>query len=407
MSLFSSFALSPSLLSKLTAAGIVTPTPIQSRAIPPLLEGRDLVGQARTGSGKTLAYALPLVQLCDSNNKGVQALVLVPTRELAIQVGSVLAGLVGASGPRVVLLYGGRPIRAQQLALARGDQLVVATPGRLLDHLGQGSISLKKVRYLVLDEADEMLDRGFGPDVERILAQTPPERQTALFSATVPEWVRQTAKRHLRDPLTVMLDTEPTERPAIDQVVYEVREEQKPHVLRKLIDRQAHGSTIVFGKTKHRVKRMALQLVEEGYSAAALQGNMSQNARERVIADFRSGKVSVLLATNVAARGLDLEDVSLVVHYELPESAEWFTHRSGRTGRMGRAGRAVTLLEPADLSKWKQIERDLDQKFPRHSWETGLPVADAQRPPLERTVRTAGNSQTGTRRAAPFRRRSV
>ncbi|MBI4496362.1 MAG: DEAD/DEAH box helicase [Chloroflexi bacterium] len=390
MSLFSAFPLSPVLVTRLTAAGIVAPTPIQTEAIPALLAGRDLVGQARTGSGKTLAYALPLVQACDPRSKGVQALVLVPTRELAVQVGGVIAGLADRSGLRVALLYGGRAMGPQQQALARGDQIVVATPGRLLDHLRQGSISLRQVRYLVLDEADEMLDRGFGPDVERILAQTPPERQTALFSATVPDWVRQTAERHLRDPLTVMVDPDPEDRPAIEQVVYEVREGGKPQALRTLLGRQAQGSTIVFGRTKHRVKRLALQLADEGYRAAALQGNMSQVARERVIADFRAGRVAVLLATNIAARGLDLEGVSQIINYELPESAEWFTHRAGRTGRMGRTGRAVTLLEPADLTQWRQIERVLGQRFPRHTWETGLPIAEVRTTPEARRPAVAG-----------------
>lgn len=402
MSLFSEFQLSPALLNRLAATEIISPTPIQSQAIPALLAGRDVVGQASTGSGKTLAYALPLLQACYPKHRGVQALVIVPTRELAVQVGGVLASLAGQSGVRVALLYGGRPIRAQQLALARGDQVVVATPGRLLDHLKQKSISLSGVRYLVLDEADEMLDQGFGPDVERILAQTPPGRQTSLFSATLPAWVQRTAARHLHDPLTIMLGTEAQDRPAIEQMVYEVNEKDKPQVLRRLIDRQVQGSTIVFGRTKHRVKHMAIQLASEGYRAAALQGNMSQNARERVIADFRAGRVQVLLATNVAARGLDLEDVNLVINYELPESAEWFTHRAGRTGRMGKTGQAVTLLEPTDLGKWRQIERVLEQRFPRHSWETGLPVAEPAQPAVTAARVNAGSSQK--RYSGPFRR---
>lgn len=380
---FSQFTLSPALISRLTVAGITTPTPIQEQAIPALLEGRDVVGQARTGSGKTLAYLLPLLQRCDPRRKGVQALVLVPTRELAVQVGDVVGDLASAMGLRAVLVYGGRAMGPQQQAIAQGRQIVIATPGRLLDHINQRTISLQGVSYLVLDEADEMLDRGFGPDVERILTHIPAERQTALFSATVPLWVQQTAARQMRKPLMVMVDAAPEDKPAIEQVVYEVTAEGKLPVLRALIDRQAGGSTMVFGRTKHRVKRIAEQLAREGYKAAALQGNMSQNARERVLTDFRAGRISILLATNVAARGLDIEDVTQVINYELPETADWLTHRIGRTGRMGKAGLAITLLEPADIAQWRQFERELGQRLVRHSWESGQPVvADAPMAPM-------------------------
>lgn len=399
MSLFSAFPLAPVLVQRLAAGNIVAPTPIQDAALPALLSGRDLIGQARTGSGKTLAFLLPIVQRTDPARAGVQALVLAPTRELVVQIGAVLGQLTGPGGRlRTALLYGGKALGPQAQALGRGVHIVIATPGRLLDHLGQGNINLATLRMLVLDEADEMLDRGFGPAVERILAQTPPRRQTALFSATMPDWIQKTAARHLRNPVTVMVDPAPEHKPEIDQVIYEVQEGAKPRVLRALLDRQTEGSTIVFGRTKHHVKRLALQLQAEGYPAAALQGNMSQNARERVIEDFRAGPVAVLLATNVAARGLDLTDVAQVINYELPESAEWFTHRAGRTGRMGRTGTAVTLLAPDDLVQWRQIERSLGVRLPRQAWA-------AETPPVAAVVRTPPSAPAPPNPAKPARRR--
>lgn len=343
-----------------------------------MLAGRDVMGQARTGSGKTLAFALPLVSKCDPAVRGVQALVLVPTRELAIQVGGVTQQMAQSLGLRMTLLYGGRSLLPEKQALAAGAQIVVGTPGRTLDHLRQGTLSLKSVRFLVLDEGDEMLDRGFGPDVDRILSHTSTDRQTALLSATVPAWVEQTAARHLRNPLLVRADVELEAPPEIEHVVYDVGPAGKLQALRALLDRQGNGPIIVFGRTKHGVKKLARQLGEIGYSVAALQGNLSQNARERVMEDFRTGRVRVLLATNVAARGLDIAGVEQVINYELPESAELFTHRAGRTGRMGRSGEAVTLLTPEDSPKWRQIERALGKRLARVSWNGSQ--ADGARP---------------------------
>lgn len=348
--------------------GITEPTPIQAQTIPALLAGHDVIGQARTGSGKTLAFGLPLVQRVDPAQRTVQALVLVPTRELAIQVGGVLSMLCQTRRLRLTLLYGGRSLLPERQALLGGAQIVVGTPGRTLDHLRQGSLSLRRVSYFVLDEGDEMLDRGFAPDVERILAMTPPERQTALFSATVPNWVTSTAARHLRNPVLVRVDADVNLPPAIDHVVYDMPPEVRLPALRHLLDERGDGAVLVFGRTKHGVKKLALQLSTLGYPVDALQGNLSQNARERVMAAFRSGQLPILLATNVAARGLDVDGIDRVINFELPDSPALFTHRSGRTGRMGRSGEVITFLTPEDAPKWREIERALGHRLPRQIW---------------------------------------
>jgi ATP-dependent RNA helicase DeaD len=363
-------ALRPATRAAVAAMGITEPTPIQAQAIPVMLSGRDVVGQARTGSGKTLAFGLPIVERCDPSARGVQALVLVPTRELALQVGEVIGRLAAARGLRLTLLYGGRSLGPDVRALASGAQIVVGTPGRTLDHLRQGNLSLQRLRMFILDEGDEMLDRGFAPDVERILASTPSTRQTALFSATVPPWVMETAARHLHTPVTVRVDPGEQAPPEIEHIVYDVEPGERLTALCTLLDRR-DGPIIVFGRTKHGIKKLALKLLSLGYPVGALQGNLSQNARERVMADFRSGRVSILLATNVAARGLDIEGVTQVINFELPESPQLFTHRIGRTGRMGRQGEAITFVTPEDGVKWRQIERALGRTLPRQPWPRG------------------------------------
>ena len=365
---FAHFDLHPRLHRALEAQGLHTPTPIQARAIPMLLDGQDVIGQARTGSGKTLAFLLPLAARVRPEVQAIQALVLVPTRELAIQVGTVLAPLAGARRLRHTLLYGGRSLLPEQRAL-RTAQIVVGTPGRTLDHLRQANLSLDHLSVFVLDEADEMLDRGFAPDVERILAHAPVKRQTALFSATLPEWVAGIAARHVQNAVTIEVDAEMPAPPEIEHVVYDVDAAGKLDALRTLLDRRGKEAVIVFGRTKHGVKKLAQRLEALGYPAAALQGNLSQNARERVMADFRSGNVPILLATNVAARGLDVPEVGQVINYELPESAEWFTHRVGRTGRMGRAGQAITFLTAEDSAKWRQFEKALGRRLERRRWD--------------------------------------
>ena len=369
---------------------IETPTQIQTASIPPLLEGRDMIGQAATGSGKTLAFGLPLVQQLDARQRLPGALVITPTRELAQQVAGVLSELIARTDLRLVTIFGGRSIGPQQEALRKGVQIVVATPGRLVDLLQRGSVRLDKIRYLVLDEADEMLDRGFAPDVERILSATPRERQTALFSATTPAWVHGISAKYLRDPIVIELGATEDVEPDIDHVVYEIWREDKFAVLCRLLDQPTKGSTLVFGRTKHGVRKLGLKLERLGYTVGVLQGNLSQQQRDRVLRDFRAGKTPILLATNVAARGLDVLHIERVINFELPETHDLFTHRVGRTGRMGRSGRAITLLGPGDLPKWHEIERGLGRKLPRMTPDGEPIAAPPQTNGTKRTRRSFG-----------------
>ena len=365
---FAGMALRGATRAALAGMDIVAPTPIQARTIPLLLAGRDVIGQARTGSGKTLAFAVPAVEGCDASKREVQTLVLVPTRELAIQVAGVASALVEGPRSTVTLLYGGRSARPEQAALKRGARIVVGTPGRTLDHLREGILDLRAVRFLVLDEADEMLDKGFARDVEAILAHSPSERQTALFSATMPRWVADMAKKHLRDPVTVEIDRDLGAPPTVEHQVYTIEKADKMGAVRTLLDERDGDPIIVFGRTKHGVKKLAKQLDSMGYPVAALQGNLRQNARERVMKDFRSGAAPILVATNVAARGLDVEGIGQVINFDLPDSEQLFTHRVGRTGRMGRTGEAITFVTSEEERKWREIERGLGRRFARKPW---------------------------------------
>ena len=397
---FAGFDLRPRTRSALSRMGITSPTPIQEQAIPWLKEGRDVVGQAQTGSGKTLAFGIPLVENCTRSTPGVQGLVLVPTRELAIQIASVLEDLA-EHRVSITLLYGGRPLGGENRALQKGVQIVVGTPGRTLDHLRQGNLSLRSLRTLVLDEADEMLDRGFTRDVEAIIAETPPQRQTVLFSATIPEWVAKTSKKHLRDPKMVRVIPDASDALKIEHVIYKIDSAMKQSALRTLLDQRGAAPILVFGKTKHGVKKLAAQLVELGYPVVALQGNLSQKAREKAMADFRSGATPVLVATNVAARGLDVEGIAQVINYDLPDSPLLFTHRVGRTGRMGKSGEAITFVTPDEEKKWREIERGTDVRFAIRRWgpkgpETSRGPANGPTP----TAREAPNQGRVPRRAA-------
>jgi ATP-dependent RNA helicase DeaD len=358
------YPLRRSSLDALEAMEIVTPTLIQVQTIPLLLEGKDVIGQAFTGSGKTLAFSLPLVERMDEGEKFVQALVLCPTRELAQQVGGVIDLLVAGTELRSTVVFGGRAIGPQQDAIRAGAQIIVGTPGRVLDLMGRRSLQLNKVKFMVLDEADKMLDQGFGPDVERILASTPNDRQTTLFSATTPDWVLNVSKKHLRSPEIIQIEPEDG-GPDIDHVVYETFGGGKFEVLQRLLDDDIEGSTLVFGKTKRGVNRIYTKLSKLGYSVDELQGDLNQQQRDRILDRFRAQKVPILVATNVAARGLDVLHIERVINYDVPESHELFTHRVGRTGRMGRQGMAITLLGAEDLAKFHEIERGLGRKLPR------------------------------------------
>jgi ATP-dependent RNA helicase DeaD len=402
---FSDFDLLETSLEALDKQNIVEPTPIQAQAIPLLLDGYDIIGQAHTGSGKTLAFGLPLLESIDPTSRETQALVLVPTRELAAQVGAVLESLARPAGMDVLIVYGGVGYQPQIDGLRRGAQIVVGTPGRILDHLQRGALKLDALEVLVLDEADQMLDKGFAPDVERIIKRTPPERQTALFSATTPDWVQNVAAKYLYQPKYVSIgNTEP--EPEIEHAVIEVWDGNKMNILLALLTQPSEGATLVFGRTRHGVINLAKRLQKLGFEVEALQGDLGQPARDRIVKRFREGHLPILLATNVAARGLDMLNIDRVINYDLPETGELFIHRVGRTGRMGRSGEAVTLVAAVDLQKLHEIERHLGRKLPR------IPAPTAGPMPAPRAVQTRTTDFRQTNPAAvdpngkPRRRRS-
>src|SRR5258706_1526444 len=358
---FHDFLLQPATRAVLATMEIIEPTPIQVEAIPALLAGNDLVGQSATGSGKTLAYGIPLVERIARDKRVVQALVLVPTRELALQVHAVLDQLATSRRLSMALLVGGRPYGKQLAALRYGAQIVVGTPGRVKDHLERGSLVLSQLRVCVLDEADQMLDSGFAPDIEEILASTPDNRQTALFSATIPDWIATLQQKFLQNPVNVDISAAMGEQSTIEQIAYQVPQAQKMAALCTLLHSTAGESSLIFGRTKFGVEKLGNQLSKLGFTVGTLHGNKSQRAREEVLKAFRLGQVQTLLATNVAARGLDITGIDQVINYELPESSDLFTHRIGRTGRMGRQGKAITLLVPSDVPKWRRMARNLGQ----------------------------------------------
>lgn len=379
-------------LRSLTAMGVVEPTPIQAEATPHLLAGRDVVGQAQTGSGKTLAYSIPLVERCDPDQPAVQAMVLVPTRELAFQVGSVIEELSKEHRLRCAFLYGGRDVSDQQTLLASGPQVVIGTPGRLLDLLFRGNLRLNELRFLIIDEADEMFDEGFGPDVDQLLECILQKPQVALFSATIPGWVQSIATRRLSDPVFVRIDA--TERPVdcVSHRVIEVPEGRKVEALESLL--RTGDTSLIFCRTKDGVERLASRLAGDRFQVASLRGNMTQPERERVMRAFRRGHPRTLVATNVAARGIDIAHISRVINYDLPDSAELLTHRLGRTGRMGRSGEAVTLLGPRERKRWAAMQLGLKLTGASEQWK---PEGNALKSSLDGATPHAGGDLTAPR----------
>jgi ATP-dependent RNA helicase DeaD len=338
--------------------GFVRPTEIQSRVIPLLLESRDVIGQAQTGTGKTAAFGIPLIEGIDESLAHTQALVLAPTRELAIQIGEELRKIARyLPGITVATIYGGASYGRQFDDLKSGGQVVVGTPGRVLDHIGRGTLKLDTVDYLILDEADRMLDMGFLPDVERILRRTPRDRQTALFSATVPTVIRILSRRYMHDPVTVHVQPLQITVDEVEQVYYEVADRDKVEGLISLIEEDAPERAMVFRQTKIGVDRLVATLRRRGLAAEAIHGDMSQKAREHVLTDFREGKLAYLVATDVAARGLDIPEVSHVFNYDIPEDPDAYVHRIGRTARAGRSGHAVTFVGEWDADKLPPIQK--------------------------------------------------
>ncbi len=362
---FESLKLSPPTLAAVRALGWQAPTPVQLRAVPLLLAGRDVAVQAQTGSGKTAAYGIPLVERLGAQGRCPQALVLVPTRELALQVADHLRRLARGGRMRVACVYGGASLAAQQEALRHGPHVVVATPGRLLDFLGRGAVDLRSARTVVLDEADRMLDMGFLPDVERILQATPQDRQTALFSATLPPQVTGLVRKTLRDPVWVRVEGPAPTVEGVRQFYVEVAEQDKLRALRVLLRTEAVQSALVFRRTQRAAQRLADVLARE-HAAAALHGGMRQGSRLAALRAFASGRTPILVVTNVAARGLDLPQVSHVVNFDMPEDVETYVHRVGRTARAGATGTAITLVGQYDMEMFDQLSRVLGPRWVRH-----------------------------------------
>jgi ATP-dependent RNA helicase DeaD len=377
---FTDLGVAPALVAALTALGYEEPTPIQREAIPPLLAGRDLLGQAATGTGKTAAFALPLLQRLPpgpAEPGRPRMLVLVPTRELAMQVAEALHRYGRAFGASVVPIYGGQEFNRQIHALKRGVHVVVATPGRALDHLRRGTLDLDGLHALVLDEADEMLDMGFAEEIELILAATPTERQTALFSATLPPRIAGIAERHLRDPARVRIAREtdtPGGMPKVRQTAYVVPRAYKVAALGRVLDLEAPTLGLVFCRTRTEVDTLSETLAARGYSAEALHGGMTQEQRDRVMKRTRSGAIDLLIATDVAARGLDIEQLTHVINFNVPDSPAAYVHRIGRTGRAGREGVAITFVEPREHRLLRNIEQVTKQRIEVETVPTVLDV---------------------------------
>jgi ATP-dependent RNA helicase DeaD len=377
---FADLGLSESTLQALRDVGYESPSPIQEQAIPALLEGRDVIGQAQTGTGKTAAFGLPIMEYIDPTEKTVQALVLTPTRELCIQVTQALRTYGAHSGIDVVAVFGGAPIRTQQAQLRAGGHVVVGTVGRVLDLISRHSLVLHDCRFLVLDEADEMLDLGFLEDVEKILSLTPSSRQTALFSATMPPPIRTLADRYMYDPEIIQVEAETLTIDTVAQFQLPVETKAKPDKLVEVLRSEmgpkgeAEGQqAIVFVRTKIRCDQLFRTLRDRGMNVRALHGDMSQGSRDGVMLAFKGGRVPILVATDVAARGLDISTVTLVVNYDVPTSPDTYVHRIGRTGRVGRSGRAITFVEDRQKRELEAIERHIGTEITQ--WEQGAVAA--------------------------------
>ncbi len=378
---FRGLGIAPSILGILDKLGFTEPTPIQEKSIPQAMEGKDLMGIAQTGTGKTLAFGIPLIQnlLKDPARKG---LVLLPTRELAVQVAEAIRQIGGPLGIKTAVLIGGESIRKQWSALSRRPQIILATPGRLIDHLEQKSVTLKDVAIVVLDEADRMLDMGFAPQLKRIIAVLPKERQTMLFSATMPENIVSMARAYLKLPVRVEVAPSGTAAKEVTQELFFVTQPEKPRLLEKILQ-EYRGSVLIFSRTKFSAKRIAVHLRSLGYTAVEFHSNRSQNQRQEALDGFKNGKYRVIAATDIAARGIDVKDIELVINYDLPQVAEDYIHRIGRTGRAGVKGHAISFARPDQKGDVKAIERLMSVTVP----VSNLPALPAPLPQsMERQI---------------------
>ena len=362
---FTKFGLSPAVLEGVKAMGYVDPTPIQLRAIPLIMAGRDVIGSAQTGTGKTAAFALPILSKLDQHQPQTRLLVLEPTRELAAQVETAIRDFARFTNLRVAVIFGGVGYGKQNDALRTGVDVLVATPGRLLDHIQQGNCKLDRVQHVVLDEADRMLDMGFLPDVRRILEKCPRQRQTSLFSATIPPAIETLIQWAMQNPETVEIDARRTPAETVKHVIYPVSDTQKTDLLVALLEQVHYDSVIIFCRTKHGADRVAQMLKRNNHSVAVLHSNRTQSEREQALLGFREGRFEVLVATDIAARGLDISNVSHVINYDVPHHPEDYIHRIGRTGRAEHSGDAFTLMIAEDANHVFAIERFISQKIAR------------------------------------------
>lgn len=355
---FESLNLSSEINRAVSEMGFEEPSPIQAQSIPLLLKGKDVIGQAQTGTGKTAAFGIPILELVDPNNRKPQSIVLCPTRELAIQVAEELRKLSKyAEGLKILPIYGGQSIDRQIRGLKKGVQVVIGTPGRVLDHIRRRTLKLDQVKMFVLDEADEMLDMGFREDIESVLNSVPEERQTILFSATIPKPILDLAGKYQKNPQLVKVVHKQLTVPNIDQVYYEVKERDKLEVMARLMDIHNPKLALVFCNTKRKVDELVEKISARGFFADALHGDLKQKQRDRVMDKFRNGTIDILVATDVAARGIDVDDVEAVFNYDIPQNEEYYVHRIGRTGRAGRGGTAITFVAGREIRKLKDIQR--------------------------------------------------
>lgn len=389
---FAQFELAKTLLDGIAREGYVTPTPIQEKAIPVVMKGHDLIGIAQTGTGKTAAFVLPILNRLLTLPRGnVRALIIAPTRELALQIEKCVTSLGGHTPIKSTPVFGGVPMNPQIAKLRGGPDIVVACPGRLLDHMQRKTIDLSKLEVLVLDEADQMFDMGFLPTIKKIVAALPQSRQTLLFSATMPDDIKKLTMAILKQPKTVEVGRIAPAQ-TVEHSVYLVPQEKKTHALEKLLQGTTFDSAIVFTRTKHRAKRLGMTLSKMGYAVTSLQGNLSQNRREEAMSGFRLGKYKIMVATDIAARGIDITTVSHVINYDVPETPETYTHRIGRTGRAERSGEAFTFVDREEAKKLNSIERFLGRAIQRREVDLSDFVAPAREPRSEQPQRGRSSS---------------
>ncbi len=387
---FETFNFHPSIMAGVRALGYSIPTPIQLKAIPPIMRGRDVIGLAQTGTGKTAAFVLPILERLRSSPRGrVRALIISPTRELAEQTYEVINGLGSRIGLQSISIYGGVSIEPQIRSLRSGIDIVVACPGRLLDHLWKGTISLSGLEILVIDEADRMFDMGFLPDIRSILSCIMNKRQTLLFSATMPNDIQRLVKEILHDPVTVQIDRQLPAK-TVSHALSPVNQHLKTNLLKEILNKTKTDSVLVFTRTKHRAERVAQQLVRGGYKVTSLQGNLSQNQRQAALTGFRNGSIKILVATDIAARGLDVLSISHVINYDMPESTDDYIHRIGRTGRVNKSGDALTFVTSDDADKIRALEQLLNAPLERltlQGFDYTKPVPDRELRPSYRPRR--------------------